>query len=121
MGGHIPNPPSIPSQPPPLSQPPPPYCPSSPLIHPAVIQQTSSDTSLPNHRPSYRSQSSRSSEDDNLLCNDDIPEVSLNIIIINCTIWPKERTVQLNKKLFEPMVRHMSLSKTLNQRVHDSC
>ena len=70
MDGHRPNPPSIPSHSPPH------YSLSIPLIHPAVTQtisDTSSDTSSLNHRPSYRSQTSRSSEDDNLLRNDVIP------------------------------------------------
>ena len=78
MDGHIPNPPSIPSQSPP------PYSQFIPLIHPAVTQTTSDKSSL-RHRPSYRSLTSCGSEDDNLLCNDDIPyddrdttEVSLN-------------------------------------------
>ena len=71
MDGHIPNPPSIPSQSPPLLQPPPLYSPSLPLTNPAVTQ-TSSNTSLPNHRPSCRSQTSHVNEDDNLLHNDDI-------------------------------------------------
>ena len=48
MNGHRPNPTPIPSQSPP------PCSPSSPLIHPAVTQ-TSSDTSSPNRRPSYKS------------------------------------------------------------------
>ena len=47
MNGHRPNPIPI------LSQSLPPCSPSSPLIHPAVTQ-TSSDTSSPNRRPSYK-------------------------------------------------------------------
>ena len=43
--------------------------------------------------------------------------VSDNIIIINCAIWPKENCAVPNKKLFGPMVCHMSLSKTLNKMV----
>ena len=77
----------MPSQPSPPLQPPPSYFSLSiPLTHPAVTQ-TMSDTSSPNRRPSYRSQTSRSSEDDNLLRPDDIPyddgdktEVSLVVI-----------------------------------------
>ena len=80
MDGHTPNPPSV------SSQPPPPYSQSIPLTH-LVVTQTMSDTSTPNRIPSYRSQTSRSSEDDNFLRPDDIPyddgdktEVSLVVI-----------------------------------------
>ena len=41
--------------------------------------------------------------------------VIIIIIIINCAIWPKERTMSTvpNKKLFGPIVHHISLLKTL--------
>ena len=43
-----------------------------------------------------------------------INAVSDNVIIINCAIWPKERTVQCQiRSSLQPMVCHVSLSKTL--------
>ena len=93
MDGHRPNPPSIPS-------------------HQAVIQHSSSDTSSPNRRPSYRSQTSDVSEDDNLLRPDDIPydddgekDVSLatwvELVKVHESCWFNSVIVQLHPNMLK--------------------